>query len=199
MSIGMVLIFLAATPTAEVVQPQLARRATLTVKVTDPAAAADTLVAKAEALGGYFSARSDDSVRLRVPTSKLEALLAAIAPLGVVVAREQAADDVSQRRQELRTLLGSYEEVLARYFAVIKSATPDSVVTVEREMTRLVQSIESTKGELTLLEHRVRMADVQVSFAFRDRRPPARDGSSSFPWLNTVNVADLIEEFARAN
>ena len=35
-----------------------------------------------------------------------------------------------------------------------------------------------------------------LRFQFRDRRPPARGGASSFGWLNTVNLVDLFAEFS---
>ena len=42
-------------------------------------------------------------------------------------------------------------------------------------------------------------AEITVSFRFRDRAAPAATGTSSFPWLNTVNLTDLVEDFRHAH
>ena len=34
-------------------------------------------------------------------------------------------------------------------------------------------------------------ADIYVGFQYRERRAPVNDGSSSFEWLNTLNVQDV--------
>jgi len=167
----------------------------VTVKVSDPGQAADALVAAVEKLGGYFSARNDAGVSLRVPVARVPEVLALIPPMGTVVAENSASRDLGPMLEQWRTLLGSRTSVLQRYFAVIGEAGPDAVVTVEREMTALVQQIEQLKGQIQLAEHQLALAQIDVRFEFRDRRAPARDGSSSFSWLNGLNLVDLVEEF----
>ena len=44
------------------------------------------------------------------------------------------------------------------------------------------------------MQHQADYADVTVSFRFRNRQAPARDGRSSFAWLNQLNVADLLDD-----
>jgi hypothetical protein len=176
--------------------PLLAESDELVVKVSDPAAGADALVAAVEALGGYFSSRSDDAVGLKVPQAMRDELLAKVTSLGIVVAKHHEARDLAGLLEEWRTRLQSRENVLQRYYAVIGEAGPTAVVTVEREMTALVQAIEQQKGQIRLAEHQLAYAEVTVRFQFRDRTPPARDGSSSFEWLNTVNLQDLVGEFS---
>ncbi|MBI3179146.1 MAG: DUF4349 domain-containing protein, partial [Deltaproteobacteria bacterium] len=157
---------------------------------------ADALIAEAERMGGYFSERSDDSVTFKIPARHTKALLAKVDPLGVVVERTTHAEDVAAQLLEARTLLKSREQVLQRYFGVLNQAGPSTVVSVEREMTALVREIEELRGDIRLLEHRVQFASVSVQFQFRDRQAPARSGDSSFAWLNTVNLVDLLAEFS---
>ncbi len=187
----------AGGPIAEVAAPQLAVSYAITVAVASPAQAADQLVAKAEELGGYFAERSDEGVLVRVPAQRVQDMVAAVSPLGEEVSLTRKARDLAPSLLEQRTRLASREQVLSRYFAIIAGAGPDTVVSVEREMTRLVEEIEALKGTIRLAEHQLQLAEVSVRFRFRDRRPPARDGSSSFPWLNTVNLSDLLAEFAQ--
>ena len=172
-------------------QPRVAVAASMVVKVADRSQAADALIARAEELGGYFSSRRDDAVTLRVPTAALPALVKAAELLGDVLHARDITFDLEQKR----TLLASREAVLARYFKVLGEAGPSAVVTVERQMTQLIVDIESLRGALQLLEHNMAFAELAVSFQFRERRPPARDGSSSFAWLNTMNLVDLLGDF----
>jgi hypothetical protein len=87
--------------------------------------------------------------------------------------------------------------MLARYFGVLANADSRSVVTVEQHMTQLVESIETLKGSLRLLEHQLQYANVVVSFRFRERQAPTYNATSSFPWLNDVSLDRLQQEFAR--
>lgn len=176
--------------------PRNAISSTIVLKVTDRNQAADVLIAEAERLGGYFLTRDDNQVILLVPSAKAEVLLAKIDPMGTVVQRSFAANDVTARLRELRTRLKSREEVFRRYFSVLQSAGQGTVVQVESQMTSLVTEIEGIKGSIRLIEHQLDYATITVRFQFRERRPPSRDGNSSFAWLNTVNLADLFSEFS---
>jgi hypothetical protein len=178
--------------------PELAVHTSLVLKVADRVKIADQLVAEGERRGGYFTERSDETVTLKVPAARFKELVSVAEMLGVVVQRNHHAEDVALQLAELRARLRSRQEVLERYFAVIKTANVGQVVSVEREMTRLVQEIEQVKGELRVLEHQVELSTLNVQFQFQDRRPPAADGSSSFAWLNTVNLVSLLEDFAHA-
>ncbi|OGQ88260.1 MAG: hypothetical protein A2289_22860 [Deltaproteobacteria bacterium RIFOXYA12_FULL_58_15] len=183
---------------AEKETPRTTISSTMTLKVTDRNKAADTLIEEAEKTGGYFSSRDDDQVVLKVPVARADAFIAKIEPLGKIIDRTFNAEDVGTRLTELRTRLSSREQVFHRYFAVLNTAGQNSIVEVESQMTQLVQEIEGLKGSIGMLEHQLQLAEIIVRFEFRDRRPPARDGSSSFAWLNTVNLADLFEEFSHA-
>ena len=185
----------AAEPVVKAPPQRIAVRDALTIKVGDREKAADAVIALAESAGGYFTVRNDNYMRLRIPTKKEPEVLAAVAKLGLVVQRSHAADDLTAALEEQRTLLDSRRDVLQRYFAVLGSARPQAVTTVEHEMTSLIAGIEELEGSLRMSLHRLQYAELEVSFEFRDRQAPARDGSSSFRWLNTMNLADLIGDF----
>lgn len=198
------MMLMSVTPPASVsakhaVEPaptqRIAVRDALTIKVGDREKAAEAVIALAEAAGGYFTMRSDAYLRLRVPTTKQAEVLAKASQLGLVVQRSHAAEDLTAALEEQRTLLDSRREVLQRYFAVLNTARPQAVTTVEHEMTSLIAEIEELEGSLRMSTHRLQYAELEVSFEFRDRQAPSRDGSSSFRWLNTMNLADLVGDF----
>jgi hypothetical protein len=175
--------------------PRVAFRHALVLKVADRDAAADAVIAAAEKLSGYFLQRSNDAVKLKIPVAAARGLLGAIEPLGTVVSRSTEATDLGERLDQMRTRLASREGMLQHYFKVVAGASSSQVEEVERAMTELVQEIESLRGAIQLQEHQLAYAEVVVSFSFRDRRAPVASGRSSFDWLNSVNLADLIADF----
>jgi hypothetical protein len=169
--------------------------ATLTLKVADKDAVGEALITKADALGGYFSDRNEQAITFKIPSAKEAELEAFAATLGVLVDRQFQTQDLGFEIDRARTELKSREEMMKRYLQVLAEAGPGQVVTVEREIVGLIQQIEREKGSLVSMEHRVRYAKVVVAFQFRERRAPSRDGTSSFAWLNSVNLGDLLGDF----
>jgi hypothetical protein len=167
----------------------------ITVKVAQRDEAAAAVIAQARELGGWFSLLQEDHLNLRVPADQVEPLMAFGAGLGVLTDRQIARHDHSQELSQARARLATRTEMLEQYMAVLEQASAKSVVTVEREVTRLVAEIEQLKGRIRYLEDQVGYGTVSVWFEFRDRAAPARDGSSSFAWLNTLNLVDLVGEF----
>src|SRR5262249_45795324 len=151
--------------------------------------------AKARALGGYFSNLSTDQVTLRVPVAQVDALVGAASDLGLVVSHAYSRTDMSAMLDEQRSRLGARQQVLAQYMAVLKDARAEAVVTVEEQITALISEIEGLEGSIQLLENQTSYGTVTVAFQFQDRAAPARDGSSSFAWLNTMNLSDRLDDF----
>lgn len=188
-----ILLFAALAAGGE--QPSVAVSGNLVLKLFKPEEATERLIAKTEELGGYFAERNDQMLRLKVPVQHFDALVAEAEALGVVLSRSRNAQDRSTQLEQLRTRLRSRREVLQKYMAVLEQASAETVVTVEHQITQIVQEIESMQGQLQMLEHQLALAMLTVSFQINVRQPPARDGKSSFAWLNTVNLQDLLEAF----
>lgn len=169
--------------------------AQLVIKVKDPQAVADELVTAAREAGGYFSSRTRQQVTFKIPTSSAEAFVSAAAERGLVVQRSFSNTGLTAQIADAQARLAAREEVLERYFEVLDDASAESVVTVERAIVGLISEIEGLKGRIRSMEHQAAFADVTVDFQFRDRAAPVRDGSSSFAWLNTMNLSDLIQDF----
>lgn len=166
--------------------------ASLTVAVTQWESAADALVASATSQGGWFQSRTRSALSLRVPTAQVDELVALAESQGKVIARSIARDDVGQQIAELRGRLKAREEVLERYYDVLSTASSSSIVAVEGQVLHAIEQIETLKGQLRLVEDQATYGRVEISFQFRDRAAPVQDGSSSFGWLNTLNVQDVI-------
>jgi len=169
--------------------------ASLGIRVPDREQASQQVIAQAQELGGWFSEFSTGRVTVRVPTQEVKGLIEGARELGQVVERSFQSDDLSAELVDLHSRLKAREEVLAQYMAVLEKASPKAIVTVEREVTQAVAEIEELKGRIRFLEDRARYAQLSVTFQYQDRAAPVRTGHSSFPWLNSLNVADIISDF----
>ncbi|MBT3219937.1 MAG: DUF4349 domain-containing protein, partial [Proteobacteria bacterium] len=169
--------------------------ASIVLKVSNRDEAADDLVAKADEMGGFFSRHTSQELALRVPVADVEALIESAAERGLVTDRSFEATDLGGELLDLRSRLGAREKVLGQFFDLMPTAGPKSVLTVEREIAHLVAEIEQIKGRIRYLEDRAELAELVINFQFRERAAPSRDGNSSFAWLNTLNLADLIADF----
>jgi hypothetical protein len=167
----------------------------LVVKVSDRDLAAESLVGSAEKLKGYFTRKARNAVVLRVPAAGLNTLLTEAAALGQVIDRQLRREDLGTALLQKEAALKAKTEVQGQYLALLEQAEADGALTVEKELIQLVAEIETLKGQIRHLQHRIAFAQVEVRFDYRDRPAPVPDGSSSFAWLNTMNLSDLFEEF----
>jgi Domain of unknown function (DUF4349) len=168
--------------------------ARLVIRVNDREAALKQVVTLGQGAGGWFSSLSGESVTLRVPTAKLAAVTDQVRLLGDVVERSYESQDLSAEMADLQGRLSARQSVLDRYMTVLSTASAGSVVAVEREISRLISEIEGIEGRMRFLQDRADHAELQVSFVFRERTSPRRDGSSNFAWLNSVNLVDLLAD-----
>lgn len=175
-----------AAPTMEV-------QASLSLRVDDRALALDAVVADAQARGGWFNHLSEQAVSLRVPADQVEDFLDATGARGQVIDRSYNATDRAPEIEDAQRRLRARRDVLDQFMAVLETASPKAIVRVEREVTGVVAEIEQLQGRLRVLDDRARFAAISVDFQYRDRRAPVRMGDSSFGWINTLNVADLLD------
>ena len=169
--------------------------ATLGLQVDDRDAAAAHIIALAEGAGGWFSALGPAALTLRVPVDQVDPLLLRIAAEGRVVERSITRQDHGAELAELKTRLQSRTEMLGRYQEVLVSARADAVVMVEAQVTSLIAEIEGITGRIRALEQRADFGTISLSFEFRDRKAPAPLGTSSFPWMNALSGAGLLDAF----
>jgi hypothetical protein len=167
----------------------------MVVKVPDRDRAADAVVAAAEAAQGYFTEKSRDVVIVKVPAAQAQGLIEIVTRQGEVIDRQYRREDLGDELIKKQAALKSKEAVHNQYLEVLRQADAEDVLYVEKEIVELVGEIETLKGAIRYLHHRVRFAEIQVSFQFRDRAAPVADGTSSFAWLNTLNLMDLLKDY----
>ncbi len=193
--IALVGLALGQSPVEPVIDERAAIQASVVLKVQRQEEVAAAIIAHAQELGGYFASRSSSEVRLKIPSEHADDFLDFVSEQGLLVGRSYSSEGLIAPLTDKQARLQVRQEMLGQYFAVLEQASTASVIAVEQQIVQLVATIEGLKGAIRALEHRAAYADITVSFQFRERAAPARDGSSSFAWLNTLNLADLIDDF----
>ncbi len=162
----------------------------LTVLSPDPEAAVTSVRQLAEAAGGYASSVQQQRITVRVPAAQFDAVMEAIAELGLVTDRQIEADDVTEQLLDLQIRLDNLEALRGRMKALLdKAEAVEDALKIEKELARLTTEIETIKGRLRLLRDRVAMSTITVAFN-------APKGTSSglagrvrpFPWVNEVGA-----------
>ncbi len=172
-----------------------ALRVTMVVKVSDRDKAADSLVHSTEKINGWFTRKAGDGVTLSVPAAETKTILSVAGKLGQVIDRQLQREDLGEVLLKKEAILKAKSDVQRQYLALLDQADTEAALYVEKELIKLVAEIETLKGQIRHMQHRIAYARVEVRFDYRDRSAPVPDGSSSFAWLNTMNLSDLLKEY----
>lgn len=109
----------------------------------------------------------DASARLviRVPATHFAGLLASLAVIGDLRNQTLTTEDVTREYADLETRLGVKEQTVARLRTLLATRTGrlDDVLSVERELARVVTELEQLKGERQYYDNRVATSTIVVS------------------------------------
>ena len=167
----------------------------LVLKVTDRDQVAELIIRQAGEVEGWFFSRTDEELQLKVPASMAKSFIDFVGQQGIVADRSYSSRYLGDRLSQRLASLKSRESLLINYFEVLKKAKQSSVLAVEQEVVALTEAIEKLKGEIRYLRHEIKYARINITFQFRNRTAPVADGNSSFPWLNTMSLTDLVRDF----
>jgi hypothetical protein len=173
--------------------PLLVYSATLTLAVFGVESGLDAVEQLARARHGYLVRRSDTSIVVRVPADGFHDALAGVSKLGDELHRDVSAEDVTEQYADLEIRLRNAEVVRQRLEVLLaKAANVEDALAVERELSRVTQSIEQLKGKLKLLGELVRFSTITVNFhARRVERVNART-PLPFDWLKDLGLSHLL-------
>jgi Domain of unknown function (DUF4349) len=201
----MVLAFLTAALCLSVAQPKADSAAarpggleltfSAVMQVEEPAKASDRMVARTEAMGGFFFRRSQEGLELRLPMVKADAWIDSLAGDGLVVDRNLQTRSLDGEWVEQTSRLKAKQASLNDYYAMLKVSGDSTIFIIQNAITQLQGEIEQTTQEIQKLEDRMRFARISVSFRFPDRTAPLASGVSRFDWLNGLDLRNLLERF----
>jgi hypothetical protein len=168
----------------------------VTVKVGDKDKVSTDLIKYTERLGGYFTNLSDNQIIVKIPSEKTNLFLKRVKRSGTVIKRGYETKDYTFEINRKKASLKAKKNVLNQYMNVLKNSSSQSLLYVEKEVVKLVGDIERLEGAIRYMEHKLDFSLVTISFRFRNRQIPQSRKYSSFKWLNTMNMADLIRGFS---
>jgi hypothetical protein len=167
----------------------------------DPAGAIDGVIAAAEAVGGYLSARRDAGVEVRVPSARFREAMAKIEPLGEVTHRSVSATDVSDEFHDAEVRLQNLRATRARLEGLLSHAgSLADTLAVEHELERVALEIDRLEGRLEYLKARVAYSSISVAVEARRVAPPTistgpapkRFVDLPVAWLGELGVDRLL-------
>lgn len=164
------------TDQTEPTQRQVARTASLTLVITDPAKSAKEVRAAAEALGGYeFSENvvteqkdgfyvQPSTVTVAVPSAKLDDALDVLSKLGEPRNRVVTAQDVTTQVVDLDARIKALRSSIARIAALMdKAGSVSEIASVESQLSQRETQLESLIAQQQSLANRVAMAPISVT------------------------------------
>ncbi|MFT3784653.1 MAG: DUF4349 domain-containing protein [Tepidisphaeraceae bacterium] len=137
-----------------------------------------------QGLGGFVASTSSNklengrtagSVMLRVPPDRLDALVAALKPIGELKKQNIAASDVTRQWTDLDGQLRAARTMEERLLKVIENGKGEvkDLVAAEHELGEWRTKIEQLTGELNVLNNQVSLSTLTVVLAEKDIAAPA--------------------------
>ncbi len=151
---------------------KIARTASVTLSVDDPAAAVDGLHAVAEEHSGLVLSEYVDQspgarqsrVSLSVPADQLDAALDDIAGAGQVITRSVSADDVTGQVVDIDARVKTMRDSIARLQELMQRAgSLKDVTDLESELTQRQADLESLLAQQSALSEQVARSTISVT------------------------------------
>ncbi|MBN2529719.1 MAG: DUF4349 domain-containing protein [Deltaproteobacteria bacterium] len=138
--------------------------------------------------GGYVDSLTERSIVVRIPGDRFEAMIAAFAKLGDVLAREISAVEVTEQYTDLQSRLAVAEKTRERLLLLLEKLTDSRErLRVLEEIKRLSEQIESIKSTLATLQNLLKYFTITI-----DLTPILEDGAaishqSPFAWIRELS------------
>ncbi|HUX21234.1 MAG TPA: DUF4349 domain-containing protein [Spirochaetia bacterium] len=178
-------------------QQNLAVSVEAQIAVSDPDQAAHSISLWAEQHDGYFVVRSLDRISFRVPPKALPELRAALDKMAYqVLTYNPAAQDVSNELSKVAAGITSRTDAADRIMKYLSTADVSGTLAFEKELTGLVEEIESLEGRKRYLLDSVALARVEVGLSSAERDIP-EVLPSSFAWINNLGLYRFLNATGR--
>jgi hypothetical protein len=152
--------------------PSIARTARLRISSRDFEGTRRAVERIAGDLGGWFSRMDVSSVgqgrsltaALQVPAARLDAALAALKPLGIVLEESQKGEDVTEQIVDVDARLSNARNTEKRLVDLLQKRTGEleHVLAAEREISRVREEIERFDAHRKSLDRRVTYATLTL-------------------------------------
>lgn len=156
----------------------------------DEALASATALAKEQ--DGWVQQSTTQSLLLRVPVERFDALVTALSELGDVHTKNIVGTDVSEEFFDLQIRLRNAEALRDRYLKLLAEAknVTDSLA-IEKELARITEEIERFKGRIRFLKDQGTYSTIAVRFEQKPDQPIRKRTNLPFSWLREYSLDAL--------
>ena len=166
----------------------------------------DKIIDVAESLGGGLMGRRDDGVDIRVPSQQFRIALKELEHVAIVTTRSVKAEDVTEQVHDLEVRLSNLKATQKRLQEfLVRAQNVNDALTVERELERVAQEIDTIEGRVTFLKNRASFSQISVSLREKPRdtpivvatptpksTPSAQTPNLPVPWLDSLGLDPLL-------
>ena len=161
-----------------VAQPDIVTTGSVSMTVADPAAAADKFVAATTAAGGRVQSQTEQTgsgspavdLILRIPSDKVDAVLADIDEYGVVESKSINYDDVTSQRVDLDARIKALQTSVTRLLDLMgKAANTSDLLAAETSLTQRQSELDSLRAQRATLGDQISYATINVSLSSESR------------------------------
>ena len=155
-------------------------------------AASDKIALWVESRGGYFTRKTDEIIDFRIPDEQVTSLVPYLEQISLeVVEYSQSTTDLREELLSSHSALKAREENLAKNISYIDSSDVEGTMTLETEIRRLMNEIDSYRGHLRRIENDRKFARVEILLTFQNQSIPD-SRPSRFDWINQVDFYDFM-------
>jgi len=176
---------------------EVAINSVITLKPGNPDMTVEKLIDRGKLMKGYFVSKSEQSVVLKIPHASAGKMQQFIESNWLIYQQHYQAKNVTAEMIDMKSRLKAKEELVGEYKHILASASADKIVIVATEVAKLVEEIELLRGEKQLLQHQIQFATLTINFRLSRDRFNRQNLTSSFDWLNTLGLENLLREFAQ--
>lgn len=158
------------TPSAD---EAIIRTGSASIRVKDPASAANEVTQIASGLGGSIENRSINQqgegygasadLLIKVPAKQFDAVYEKLAEVGTLTYDQRSDTDVTMQKTDLTARVAALETSVDRLFALLEKATATSdLVEIESALSERQQELDSLRAQLTMLQDQISYSRVWV-------------------------------------
>jgi hypothetical protein len=164
------------------------------LRARNPDQVKEELTALAAANKGYLLKLSARRIEIYLARSiTAPAMIDRIASYGQLVERSVGRQDVSTRMRDLETAIRVREDHLNKLQKMVEGSNAEQTLQLEKEVNRVISSIEENRGRLNYYRERVALMHVAVEFTHSSA--PSGDTGIPIDWVRNLNIEDFLDRF----
>jgi len=151
----------------------IAYTASLELSVKDTEATRTALLENTKASKGFIVREADNYITARIPSENLDSYIKEAKTLGKIENESKTGTDITDQYRDNVIRLDNLKNVRDRYLALLARATTiPEVLSIEKELQRVVLEIERLEGAIKNAEQSVAYSSVTVRFRVKAKPGP---------------------------